>query len=187
MAGIRAFGSTLRDGDDDESFNLLIGDVQRLAQRAASLQALIDQLGLQSDPTQLSTAYAGDFERLNDRQNYQDAQLQGTMAARGLTDSSFNAAALGAKASSDATATSGLQNQISQEARTRGDMLREMLYRLYTGETSGAAGLINDISSDRFRQQELDSQPGWWESIIPSAIGAAGTYFGGRASRPRSS
>lgn len=138
------------------------------------LQGAIGDLQAQSDPTKLATTYARDFEHVNDQYDVAEGRLDRALAERGLTDSSYGAAAFGALSSGRAQAVSGLENQIEQEARGRGDMARQLLLSLVTGNMQGATDLVSRIRQEKLARAQMQGGS-WLDDLLQ--VGVAGTQI----------
>jgi len=136
------------------------------------LQQSIADLQAQSDPRNLSTAYAKDFENVHDQFDVGQGRLDRALAERGLTDSSYGAAAQGAFSAGQAQATSNLQNQLTQEARSRGDLARQIIQQLVTGNMTGASDIVNRIRAEKLQGRQMQGGS-WMDQLLQ--LGVAGT------------
>lgn len=111
-------------------------------------------------------------------------ELARGMAARGIEDSSYAAAAAGGLESDFAQGMAGLNAQWGDQAQARHDMLNDLYTRLVEARRSGDAQLIqaalNDLSQFRLQMKQLEmANQTDWGAIAQAYIQAAGTAAGG--------
>jgi hypothetical protein len=163
--------------------------MQYRAQLASSqlpgLYDLIEQMKSRTDPENIASGYANRFEGLSDQQARGDSQLLGHLSGAGMMDSSRADALMAQKASYDAAARSGMQNQVFQQAEGNQDELRRFLAGLFEGNASGVTSTAGDIVGEQMAREQMDAQKFAALMQMFGGLGAGlGTAAGGYLGRP---
>lgn len=157
---------------------------QQLLGYGPQFEQIMAMLMQQTDPENLAPAYASQRERLMDYFDRAQGQLGTTMAQRGLSDSSYGAAAEGALAGDEASAMGGLTGEIYERAQALQRYLPELYLKMY----GLGGGLAGQHVQDRLAREALEAQQGSiWEDLIGALAGAGaayGQYQGSRGRRP---
>lgn len=159
--------------------NSPLGGSRRMIHRLRQLQTqlarlgyphLVQQLGVLAEqantdhfsPEERASFLAPYMERLSEDQQRAEGSLNRSLAERGLTDSSFGAAATGGLAAQGAGFRSDLVNRLHAQEQQRQLMaqmqFREFLQSLINGGTQNAASLQNQLAQQQLARQQMQQQ-----------------------------
>ncbi|MEK6821202.1 MAG: hypothetical protein AABY11_02265 [archaeon] len=130
------------------------------------------ELAAQSNPENLAESYGQQYEQMDDYFDQQQGALDRSLMERGLSDSSAAVGGQVGLARGRAQASAGLSNQIHGEARSRGDMLRQALMQLASGNAAQGGALTNAALSEKLQRELAKMQQGDWMDVLMSAAGS---------------